>query len=392
MTGTPLFPAPVPTPATAVPLLSRPLVLVCLVNLSAMLVFYLLLAPVPGYAAATGLGGVGAGITAGMMMLAAVLAEAAAPRLIGRFGYRASLAGGLVLLGGPALALPVLSGLPALLAVSLVRGAGFGVLVVAVGGLAATVVPAARRGEGLALLGVTSNLPAVVGLPLGVLLVDRIGHSGVFAAGAGIAVLGAVVALAVPSPRVEAEPSRPLGPMLRSAQLRRPALVFGGLAAASSLFAAFLPTASAELDTDLVAAALLVTTGTATAARWWAGRRADRHGAAALIGPAVAAGAVGIAGLIWVANPVAVLAGAAVFGLGFGAGQAATSTAMFAAAEPRDYPAVSALWNVAYDLGLGLGPVAFGLLVPRTGYPVAFAAVAVLLLLSLSLLHRRPPR
>jgi hypothetical protein len=53
---------------------------------------------------------------------------------------------------------------------------------------------------------------------------------------------------------------------------------------------------------------------------------------------------------------------------------------MFQAAEPNEYAAVSAVWNVAYDTGLGLGPVVFGLLATQTGTAVGFVGVAVLLL------------
>ena len=71
--------------AAATPLLTRPLVVVCALNFTAMLAFYLLLTVVPSHAAAAGLGSVGAGVTAGAMMLAAVAAELAAPQLIGRW-------------------------------------------------------------------------------------------------------------------------------------------------------------------------------------------------------------------------------------------------------------------------------------------------------------------
>ena len=213
----------------------------------------------------------------------------------------------------------------------------------------------------MALLGVSSNLPAVVGLPLGVVLIDGIGFSGVFAVGAITALAGAMIALAAPSLRVEQAWSAPLGPVLRLSQLRRSAVVFLGMAAGSSLLGSFLPTAATSLDPDIVAAALLLFTGTATVARWYTGRLADRVGATRLIAPAVVTSAVGMAGLVWLANPIAVTLAATVFGLGFGAAQAATSTAMFQAATRNQYAAVSAIWNVAYDFGLGLGPVAFGL-------------------------------
>ena len=48
------------------------------------------------------------------------------------------------------------------------------------------------------------------------------------------------------------------------------------------------------------------------------------------------------------------------------------------AASPRQYGAVSAAWNVAYDLGWGVGSAVVGLMVTTAGFPVAFAATAAL--------------
>ena len=84
---------------------------------------------------------------------------------------------------------------------------------------------------------------------------------------------------AAPSLRVEQAWSTPLGPVLRLSQLRRSAVVFLVIAAGSSLLGSFLPTAATSLDPETVAAALLLFTGTATVARWYTGRLADRVGA-----------------------------------------------------------------------------------------------------------------
>ena len=79
----------------------------------------------------------------------------------------------------------------ALVAVSVVRGVGFAIVVVAVGALAAAVIPAERRGEGLGLLGLMATLPAVLTLPLGVWLVGQCGYGVAFAAaGVKFAILG----------------------------------------------------------------------------------------------------------------------------------------------------------------------------------------------------------
>ena len=70
-----------------------------------------------------------------------------------RYGSRTVLAGGLLALGLPALALAVTANIGLILAACVVRGAGFAVLCVAGGALTVSLIPAHRRGEGLALVG-----------------------------------------------------------------------------------------------------------------------------------------------------------------------------------------------------------------------------------------------
>ena len=165
---------PSPAPATP-PLASRALTLYFVSAFGSMTSFYLLLSVVPLYATAKGAGDVGAGLTTGALMLATVAAELATPALLARLGYRLVLGAGLVLLGAPALVLAASSSLAMILAVCLVRGVGLAILVVAGSSLVATLVPRERHSEGLGLLGVVVGVPAVVALPLGVWLAERVG-------------------------------------------------------------------------------------------------------------------------------------------------------------------------------------------------------------------------
>src|SRR6266545_6460482 len=178
--------------------LTWPLVRLLVTDFGAMTGFYLLLSAVPLYATSIGAGGIGACLSTGVLMLASVAAELITPRLAGRFGYRRALLGGLILLGAPALLLPLCSTVLAIMAVSVVRGIGFAVVVVTIGALGATVVPAERRGEGLGVLGVVSSVPAIVALPLGVWLVPLIGYPLVFAAGAAAALAGVAAVVGYP--------------------------------------------------------------------------------------------------------------------------------------------------------------------------------------------------
>ena len=148
-------------PAARPPILNRALLLVFVASFGAMTGFYLLLSVVPLYAESVGAGGVGAGLVTGALMATTVAGELAIPRLLARFGHRAVLAAGLVLLGAPALALPASSTMAAILAVSLVRGLGFAICVVVGGALVAALVPPERRGEGLGLFGIVVGVPGV---------------------------------------------------------------------------------------------------------------------------------------------------------------------------------------------------------------------------------------
>jgi MFS family permease len=157
--------------------------------------------------------------------------------------------------------------------------------------------------------------------------------------------------------------------------------------------ASFLPLA-AGVSAGVATLGLFAQAVTATASRWWAGRRGDRHGHAGLLIPGLLTAAAGMASLIWVSAPVVVIAGMCLFGIGFGIAQNATFALMLDRAPASGYGTASALWNLAYDAGYGTGPIVFGVFVAHTGYPAAFALTGLLILAALvpAVRDRRPQR
>jgi predicted MFS family arabinose efflux permease len=378
--------APGLSESTAPRLLTRNLLLLCAADFGAMTSFYLLLSVVPSYAAASGGGDLGAGLTTGVMMLAAVVAETVTPRLAGRFGYRRSLVAGLALLGFPTVWLAVSASIGALVTVSLLRGIGFAIVVVATAGLAASLAPPERRGEGLGLLGVVANLPAVIALPTGVLLADAVGYPLALIIGAATAVLGVGAVVRLPDDRTDTGEPLGLSAALRTPSLSRLFVIFAVVAMAGGIVATFLPAAMVDrFGSSWVSAALLLQASAATFTRWWAGRWADRLCARLLVVPSVLVSAVGIAALMFASNPVAVLAAALIFGTGFGMAQSATLNAMFDQVSTSGFGTVSGLWNLAYDSGFGAGAIAFGVLAAQTGYPGAFGVTALVIVAVLPL-------
>lgn len=366
-----------------IPLLSRTLLLVFLASLGGGTSFYLLLTVVPLYASLS-TGGIGAGLTTGALMLSTVAAELITPRLVARFGGRLVFAAGLLLLGAPALALPASASLAAILAVCLVRGLGFGITVVVGSAMVATLVPPERRGEGLGLYGVVVGVPSVLALPLGVWLVGQIGYSAVFIAGAVAALASLAATPGLPGREPTEEPHVGVVAGLRTPALIRPAIVFSATTMAAGIVVTFLALARPWASEGLVAVALLVQAVMATVARWWAGRHGDRHGSARLLLPGVLTAALGMFALALATSPPALLGSMVLFGTGFGVTQNASLASMFDRVSRSGYSAVSAVWNLAYDAGMGAGAAVFGLVVAQTGYTAAFLFTGVVMLTALA--------
>ncbi|HEY1670538.1 MAG TPA: MFS transporter, partial [Trebonia sp.] len=333
-------------------------------------------------AKAAGVSSSGAGLLTGSLLLGTVVAEALATVALRRFGYRAVIAAGAVLLGPPALAMLGHQPQAVMIGVSLVRGLGFGFCGVATAALTAKMLPPERRGEGLGLLGIVSGVPAVVALPAGVWLA---GHHLAAAAAAMAAVVGLLPLVAlrwVPSgrePRRTGRPARTPGSRRRALTGLRLPLIFAAATVAAGVVDSFLPLVK-QLPSDLCSAALLVQSVVATVSRWQAGRLGDRYGHSRFLVPALAVAALGLAALLGLGSLVLVFAGLALFGAGFGALESATF-AQLLDQQPEDR--ASAQWNFAYDAGYGAGPAVFGLICARTGYPAAFGLTSALILAAL---------
>jgi MFS family permease len=362
-------------------LLSRPLLLLLALSFGSLASLYLLLPVVPLYVAAGGGGDAGAGAATGVMMLSTVLAEFAVPGLLARCGYRAGIAAGLVLMGGGSLALTLSPALALVLAACAARGAGLAVVVVAGPVLVAELVPERRRGEALGVYGLAVGVPAIVGLPLGLWLSLHVGYGAVMVAGAAPALLGLAAVPGLPHrPRRSGPHAGGPGGLRGLASLT---VVFAALTLAAGVLLTFLPLAVPAGARGVAALALLVHACAMPLARWAAGRYGDRRGPAGLLLPSVLTAAAGMAALVWLREPYAVVAGAALFGAGFGAAQNVTLALMFQRAPRSGFGRVSALWNLAYDGGLGLGAVGFGLVAGPAGYTWGFALTAAVVFAAL---------
>ncbi len=353
-----------------------PFRLVLLVTTLGFAGYALLLPVVPLWTAPAG--EFAAGTTTGVLMATTILTQLAVPWILARTSYRAVLGTGLVLLGAPTPLLALSADLAPVLAVSAVRGVGFGLLTVTGSALVAELVPQAEHGRAAARYGVAVGLPQLVLLPSGVAVVDVAGFGGVFVAAGVAPLLGALVVPALrlppppaPSPRTDRPGVPAVGPVVAMLVC---SLAQGGLIT-------FLPLAvpGAAL---LVATALFVSAAGMLGGRAVAGRLVDRHGLGGrLLVPGVLLVALGTGvEVVALSGPTPlVVAGAAVVGIGFGLVQNDALTTLFAAAGSERYGGASAAWNIAYDAGTGVGAVGLGAVADPLGFRAAFGLTAVLL-------------
>jgi predicted MFS family arabinose efflux permease len=349
--------------------------------------FIALLSVAPLWVARGGAGEAGAGLVTGVLLLLTILTQPFVPWLLDRYGHGLVLAAGLALLGLPAPLYGLSDQLLPVLAVSAVRGIGFGILTVTGSAVVAELVPPARRGEAVGLYGLGVAVPNLVILPASVALAEAVGFGWVFA-------LGAMSLLGVPAALRLGRVLRPPGaghdaartrhhrvPLPRTVLVRvaLPAIVLFVVTLAGGGIMTFLP--QAVTSAALASWGLFTIGAVAAVSRWWIGRVGDRTGADRLMAPLLVLTTIG---LVLTAlsvgedeRPWLLLLSMVVVGFGYGALQNVTLVCAFAQVGPRNYGSASAVWNIGFDSGTGLGSVMLGLVAGTAGFPAGYLVSAV---------------
>lgn len=358
---------------------------------------------VPLWAIRGGTGEFGAGATTAVFMSTTVLTQLTMPWLLDRAGgYKWAFPVGSLIMGVPTPLFALTTDLTVLLGISAVRGVGFGMVTVAGTALAARLVLKEQVGRATGYHGLAVGLPQIVILPGGVALALNIGFGTAFWLTGICGVIAAVLssgilfadggrnrALLSGTDTAPGTSSGPRGlPLLMA--LAAPLVLMLAVSSSAGAIVTFLAIPLEEtawlVSALLAGYALLLVVG-----RWSAGMLFDRYGRTTLLLPASIAAAVGmglIASGLWLhdgATPgwevaVPVLIGSCLFGLGFGAVQNETVTMMLNRAGPTGHGRASAVWNIGYDGGLGVGAVFLGLIIQLLGYGPAFTVLSVALM------------
>ncbi len=347
----------------------------------------------------------GAGFVNGVLLLFTVLTQLFVPGLLRRFGWSAVMCTGLLLMGLPALGHIVSNDLWAILALSAVRGVGFGIMTVTGSAAVAELVEPARRGKAIGAFGLAIALPNLIVLPLAPWLAQTWSFTWVFVIAAA-PLLGIVPAMALG--RVLHDPLAAADDMVgagddmsrgtASLLLMRPTVLLLGVTLCGGALTTFAPQ---MVDSGAASTAALFGIGaTGALSRWGMGGLSDRFGTHRFIWPLTLLTVLAMALAAWTVTDSApspsVLAlfvvAVCLVGISYGGLQNLTLVLAFEVVTRGHFRLASAVWNVGFDLGTGLGSVLVGLLAAGFGFGTSLLVAAAISLctLPLALVRSRP--
>lgn len=351
--------------------------------------YALLLPTAPLWAIRGGADEGGAGLVNAVLMLATVAFQTTVPWTLRRWGWRTTLVAGVLLLGLPSFGLLLTDELAGILAVSAVRGAGFAVVTVCGASAIAELVDASRRGRAIGVYGLAVAVPQLMLVPSAAWIAESVDFRVVF-------VFGALPALAVPfaaalgrrldvvarhdaARDAAAEPRQARGRVLLALVL--PSLVLLAVTTPGGALLTFAP--QFRHGAAVAVFGLLGFTAAAALSRWLVGGPADRFGPRRFVPPLLVLCAGGLALCSWSLSDggpgaAVLVAGMTVVGIAYGSLQNLTLVAAFAAVPDRDRSVASAVWNIGFDAGTGLGSLVVGFIAAGTSFSVGLLTTAAL--------------
>jgi len=281
-----------------------------------------------------------------------------------------------------------------LILVRFLHGAAHGTTMLAVGTIIAGVVPPKRYGEGIGYFTLGQTLSTAIGPAIGLLL---IGHGGFEPVITICAVAAGIALLILPFARVrDLELTPELAAETKGFKLSNyiePRALPIGLALmlaflSYSSVSSFLALYSEEIGLTTAAEAFFFVYAIVIfLTRPFIGRRFDVQGENSVIYPSILIFAAGMAILALAHHGSVLLLAAAVLGLGFGAITASGRALTVKVTPLHRMGQATSTFYIFGDIGLGLGPLLCGLLIPVTGYRGMYGVMAAIAVGALAIYH-----
>src|SRR5699024_820405 len=357
---------------------TKDFIIIVIANFFIFTSFQMTLPTLPLYVQEIGSNETWVGIIVGIFTFSALLIRPFGGKLLDTTGRAPVFLIGLAILVLSLYSLAISTTILILVIVRIVQGVGWGLSNTASGTIASELVPKDRQGEGRGVFGLSGNLALAIGPALGLFLVDHIAFSTLFIICGSLTLIALVLALNVryvkPEPLTDSEIQEDADTAERFNFIEKRALpasallffitfTFGGIATFLPAYTFQQGFQSHYIQIYFVLSALaLVTT------RFFAGRIYDRRGLPIVFIPGIILIISGLTLLAILNSPVYLFAGAILYGLGFGTVQPALQASAINSTPIRKRGMANATYFSAFDLGVGLGAITFGLVAQYADY------------------------
>ncbi|MGD6980705.1 MULTISPECIES: MFS transporter [Citricoccus] len=394
-------------PASTVPpgpsrLWSRDFILASLTNLFLAMVFYLLVTAMALYAvdrfqASDAM----SGLAVGAYVLGAVFSRLLTGQAMDALGRRRVLIGSLIAFLLASTLYLLANTLALLITVRFVHGIAFGAAATVLAASVIGLIPPHRRSEGTGWFGTSTTAGSAFGPLLAFQLTDAFGFASLFLACTAFSLFGLAAGLLVrlpAPPRPEGTASRlrfSVRGMLSPQALPVSIVILMAGTAFSGVLAFLNGYAQQEGISPTVASSFFLIYGTVlVATRFVVGPVHDRFGDNAAVVPLLVSFMIALAVLAAWPVPAGIFAAAALAAVGFGALLTSLQAIAVTVVPPLQVGVATSTYFIMLDLGIGLGPVILGALLPVTGYSGMYLALACLMALTIGvywLVHGRRP-
>jgi predicted MFS family arabinose efflux permease len=316
-----------------------------------------------------------AGLAFGAFGITALICRPFAGRLADQRGRRPLLVLGAVLAALGMVGIAFVDSVALVVLLRLVQGVAEAAFFVAGFAVLADLAPLDRRGEALSYNSLGLYLGVALGPPLSEFLVEHQGFTSAWLAAAMLSAAAGLLGLTIgetrPAPSDDERHSR----LIHWPAIPASIGFFTSLAAAGG-FVAFATLHSAEIGMSNTSLALLVYGVAVVVGRIVLARVPDRLPPLPLGSAALAMICVGLVVMAVSPTQTALIAGVLCLALGVTLSTPAFFTAILATAGPGERGAASGTASAFIDLGLGIGPIALGLVARSQGIPAALGVAA----------------
>ncbi|MFT9597582.1 MFS transporter [Mesobacillus sp.] len=268
-----------------------------------------------------------------------------------------------------------------------VQGVGWGFSTTASGTIATDLIPPRRRGEGMGYFGLSGNVALAMGPTLGLALAEVITFKVLFLASAFLGLTAFLLASKITYKKVEkseSEAERRKWDVYEKSALQ-PSLLLLFITVTFGGIASFLPLYSTQKGIEGIQWYFFIFAMALMLSRSFAGKLYDKKGHGAVFLPGTFLIMIAMILLAWLPNSLVMFIAAGLYGFGFGSVQPALQAWAVQEAPMNRKGMANATFFSFFDLGVGVGAMAFGQIGHWLGYGSIYIASAISVSISIIL-------